>query len=265
MKMTGLRTVILTSAAASLMLAGGVLVPAPATATQTRTEVTASTTLDVPNATTTRKRTPKCVRAIKKEKRAARAEASARNGGTYAQVVAATNRHDKATAARKKACRTGKPDSTVVPFPSDITSQHYNGDPADPRPAGWTRPADGSGLPGSNASNVTVTNCPALFTVSSVVIFHKHVAGPSGPITDMTQGEADYYEVSVQMENYTARPVTVTYEMTALDPALQAAVSSPSTFPVRPKSESGPVTPPSGDGWEKVETSGRVALHVTCS
>ncbi len=214
MKTRMLRSVVFTFAAASIALAGGIVVSAPASAQTASSRVVASAPTSVPNAAVAKK-TRKCVLAKKREKAAKRAEAAAQ-GGTFANYIAAHDRYLAATAARKKACRVVKPAKPTDPrvpgvvVPGDASTT-YTHDVNDPRPWNWTRPADGSGRGGSNylgrGSVMTMTNCPATFTVSA----YKVLVWPG-----LDDGmKAITPEVSY--ENFSPREISVHVEMDVVD------------------------------------------------
>ncbi|MDD2818650.1 MAG: hypothetical protein PHN51_07640 [Candidatus Nanopelagicales bacterium] len=71
-------------------------------------------------------------------------------------------RYQKARKKKTAACKvTAKSPEVTGAIREFGTANTFSGYPYDPRPVNWVKPADGSGLPGSNVPQVTnVNNCP---------------------------------------------------------------------------------------------------------
>jgi hypothetical protein len=91
---------------------------------------------------------------------------------------------------------------TSKPEPQPET---FSGNPRDPRPKNWVRPADGSGLPGSNFEKVQVApNCP----VSISRIEMKEIIVASGDLT---------WVLSLYGENYSPNKINVHFTADAIN------------------------------------------------
>jgi hypothetical protein len=104
---------------------------------------------------------------------------------------------------------------------------NFSGQVGDPRPVGWVRPADGSGLAGSNDLRVTVSpNCPV--TASYVrMVRGVHNSTPAG---GPTVQERDLF-VGMPLQNYSSTDVSATVDVWILDQAgrpLEAVKPDPS-------------------------------------
>ncbi len=197
------RATLLTVITALALLASGT----PANAAQTATVASTSGTSHIaqtisPNSQPTVKTTRACKKAKKAVKRAwalRKARFAAGDGPGFVKADAAWK---KAKARRAKVCRV----AAVTPA-TPANPGTASGDPDDPRPAGWVRPADGSGEKGSNASFAAVSaGCPV--TISGV----RKVAVTS------TDGYVMWVFV-VDVQNYTAKAVTYDIVVEGVDAA----------------------------------------------
>lgn len=191
---------IITGMLASIAVVFSLTVASPAVAAQTvptsaTASFTATTTAAAPAATVT----PACKKATKAVKKAWKARVAAKKSGDINRFIAADRKWRKAKDARKRIC--SLPASAFTP--PTTPEPTFSGNSKDPRPAGWVRPADGSGLPGSNASEVTfnVPNCPV--TVSSFTI-------------QPTSSATGWYFVA-KLQNYTDKKYQILWRATLVD------------------------------------------------
>ena len=173
---------------AGLFLGAGVVAPVAAQAA-------------TPTAVAVAKASPKCVKATKKAKVAKQAYSKARRSGNVNTVTAAYTKWRKAVYNKQVACAAPTP-SAEISVPSSPS-----GNPNDTRPSGWTRPADGSGLPGSNAVGVTVQGgCPV--TVSKYEFRKRQYTDDPNIVS---------WSLSLRVQNYSKDAHTVRIVVTAVD------------------------------------------------
>lgn len=129
----------LAAIAVGVTLALGVSVPASATTVSAAPAVVKSAA---------------CVKATNNLTVAKKSLEKARKSGNTKTIKVATARYNKAKKVRTNAC---KPAATGFSKPYG-NANTFSGYPYDPRPVNWVKPADGSGLPGSNLTQVTNAN-----------------------------------------------------------------------------------------------------------
>jgi len=177
----------------SLTLGMGLLIAPLSAATATTTTIAAAPSVS-----------KACVKAKKELTLAKKALRKASRPGTLLSVNhAALKRWTKAENNVKKRCKVSPPNTGNTG--STGTANTFSGNINDPRPAGWVRPPDGSGLPGSNTPLATITPSSCPVTVSKV-------STASFPI----DADVNKWVVEVDYQNYTNADIPIHIEVDAV-------------------------------------------------
>lgn len=142
----------------------------------------------------------KCRKATARVASAKKVYVKAKSSGNLRAFTSAYKKWRQAVHNQQVACSAPPPAKVVVP-------SSPSGHPNDQRPVGWVRPADGSGLPGSNAAGVTVQDsCPV--TVSRYEFRTRQYTDDPNIVS---------WSLSLRVQNFSKDAHTVRVVVTAVD------------------------------------------------
>lgn len=170
-----------------------------------------------PTTSTAVVKSAKCVKATKNVAVAKQNLAKARKSGNAKTIKVATVSFNKAKKVRAAACKVTSTGFTK-PYGNSNT---FSGYPYDPRPVNWVKPADGSGLPGSNLTQVTnVNNCPV--AVHKVEFVTSARTGQTKAVAYYTNNAPFYVKASIVVDAVDNNGTPVYNGMKIVDGSLQA-------------------------------------------